>query len=91
MQTRALTVPKGKEVLTVWASGHTHLLLRDAEGEVRSRSDSDGKHVSFTVTPGRYTLESDGRLRKVTLGRLSTQRAAARHRRDRPPKARRAR
>jgi len=89
MQTRALTVPKGKDVLMVWVSNHTHVLLRDGEGALRARSDSDGKHVSFTVAPGRYTLETDGRVRKIGFVRMMTSRPPARYHLERPPRPRR--
>ena len=88
MQTRPLTVPKGKGVLTLVLSNHTYVLLRDEGGEMRSRSDSAGKHVSFVAAPGRYALETDGRIRTIRLGRLVSQRSPKRHHAARAPKVR---
>ena len=90
MQTRSLTVPRGKDMLVVRVNRHTHVVLRDAAGTVRSRWDSEGKHVTFPVEPGRYTVETDGRLGALELRRLDP--AVGRRgplRADRPPPLRR--
>jgi hypothetical protein len=86
MQTRALTVPKGRDVLRVAVASHTHVLLKDDAGDVYARSDSETRHVSFVVHPGRYTLETDGKIRKAHLARLESRHAPRALRADRPPK-----
>ncbi len=87
MQTRALTVPRGKDLLVVRVSNHTYVLLKDATGSVRSRWQSTGKHLTFALEPGRYTLETDGRLRKVLPERLEPHlRAPKPQHLHRPPK-----
>ena len=67
MNKRTVTVPKGKDLVVVWATNHTYVVLYDASGQEYFRSQSKGKHLNITVVPGRYTLETDGKLRKVSL------------------------
>jgi hypothetical protein len=69
MDEQAVTVPKGKDLLVISATGHSYVSLRDARGEERSRV-AGGRHVTLRVSPGIYVLETDGKIKRVTLGRL---------------------
>ncbi len=87
METRALRVPRGKDLLIVWARNHTRVVLKDVSGNIRSRWESTGKHINFALEPGRYILETDGRVTKVLLERLEARlRAPKPQDGHRPPK-----
>jgi hypothetical protein len=68
--TKQLNVPKGKDSVGVWVTGHTYVRLLNSEGEETFRFDSPGKHVTAAVQPGRFTIETDGKLGKVELASL---------------------
>ncbi|HJQ85131.1 MAG TPA: hypothetical protein VKA21_13695 [Candidatus Binatia bacterium] len=70
MDEQALTVPKGKDLLVVQATGHTWLSLRDGRGHERTRIASKGKHLTLAVAPGAYVLATDGKIKAVALERL---------------------
>jgi len=67
---KQLEVPKGKDVVGVSVTGHTYLRLIDSESKEAFRFDSSGEHVTAVVEPGRYTIETDGKLGKVELASL---------------------
>ena len=50
----------------------TITVLCDASGQECFRSQSKGKHHNIAVVPGRYTLETDGNLKKVSLVTLDS-------------------
>jgi hypothetical protein len=62
-----LNVPKGKDLVGVWVTGHTYLRLMNSEGAETFRFDSPGNHVTAVVQPGPYTIETDGKLGEVKL------------------------
>ena len=64
---KQLSVPKGNDVVGLWATGHTYIRLLDAKGDAVFRFDSPGEHVTAAVQPGDYTIETDGKLGKVEL------------------------
>ncbi len=73
------TCSGGKDFLTVLLTGHRYLRILDESGAESFRSDSTTRHVNAKVKPGRYVIETDGKLRKVALTALEP-----RHREARP-------
>lgn len=67
---KQLNVPKGNDVVGMWATGHTYVRLLDSKGEETFRFDSPGEHVTAVVQPGAYTIDTDGKLGKVELTSL---------------------
>ena len=67
---KEIDVPKGKEVVSVRMSEHTHIRLLNSKGEETFRFDSPGNHVSAVVPAGRYTIETDGKLGEVEYASL---------------------
>jgi hypothetical protein len=67
---KQLSVPKGKDIVSIWVTDHTFLRLIDAKGEEIFRFDSPGEHVTAAVQPGSYTIESDGKIGKVEFASL---------------------
>lgn len=84
---KEITVPKGKDFVSISVSGHKYVRLLDAEGTEIFRSDSPGEYVTAAVEPGKYTVDTDGKIGKVDSGALDE-----RHRKGRladagkPPK-----
>lgn len=70
MTRRKITIPKGKDLMIVLATNHTYIVLHDVIGQECFRSQSKGKHVNIAVAPGQYTIETDGKLSKVSLTKL---------------------
>jgi len=62
---QSVEVPKGKDTLNLWITDHTYVRLVNSEGDETFRSDSPGKHVTAIVQPGRFTIETDGKMEKV--------------------------
>lgn len=67
---RQLKVARGKDLLTVMVSGHSYLSVVDEAGSETFRSDSGTRHVNVAVSPGRYVVETDGKLQKLQLTAL---------------------
>jgi hypothetical protein len=68
--TKELTVPKGKDVVNVSVTAHTHVRLMDAQGKETFRFDSPGQHFTAFVRPGHYTIETDGKVGEVEFATL---------------------
>ena len=64
---KKITVPKGKDVVSISASGHKYVRLLDEEGNEVFRSNSPGELVTAVVEPGSYIVDTDGKLGKVDL------------------------
>ena len=64
---KTIEIPKGKEILGIAISGHTYVRLLDTNGSETFRFDSPGEHVTAVVTPGTYTIETDGKLGRTDL------------------------
>jgi hypothetical protein len=67
---KQLNVPKGNDVVGLNVTGHTYVRLVNSRGEETFRFDSPGEHVTATVQPGDYTIETDGKIGKVELAAL---------------------
>jgi hypothetical protein len=67
---KQLKVPRGKDLLTVAVSGHSYLSLADEAGTETFRSDSPTRHINVSVSPGRYVVETDGKIQKLQLTAL---------------------
>jgi hypothetical protein len=66
---RVIEVPKGKNMLGIWVSGHSYVRLLDSSGTETFRFQSPGEHITAVVRPGSsYTIETDGKLGKIDLG-----------------------
>lgn len=74
-----VTVPKGKDFVSISASGHKYIRLLDVEGNEIFRSNSPGELVTAIVDPGRYNVDTDGKIDKVDYGILGE-----RYRKGRP-------
>jgi hypothetical protein len=86
MVKQQINVTAGKDLVTIEASGHKFVRLLDAKGEEIFRFDSPGEHVTAFVHPGRYTVESDGKLGKVDVGTIEPRfRLAAKLNAHEPP------
>jgi hypothetical protein len=68
--TKQISVPKGTDVVGVAVKGHTYLRLIDSDGKETFRFDSPGEHVTASVQPGSYTVETDGKIGKVDFSSL---------------------
>jgi hypothetical protein len=67
---KEITVPKGKDFVSISASGHKYIRLVDAEGNEIFRSNSPGESITAIVDPGRYNVDTDGKVDKVDYGAL---------------------
>jgi hypothetical protein len=67
-----LNVPKGNDIVSVWAKGHTYVRLIDSKGEETFRFQSPGEQITAAVKPGEYTIDTDGKLSKVELASLNS-------------------
>jgi hypothetical protein len=76
---KEFTVPKGKDFAIISASGHKYVRVLDAEGNEIFRSNSPGEFVTAIVDPGRYNVDTDGKIDKVDYGTLDE-----RYRKGRP-------
>ena len=76
---KEITVPRGKDFVNISASGHKYIRLLDAEGNEILRSNAPGESVTAVVDPGRYTVDTDGKIDKVDFGTLDE-----RYRKGRP-------
>jgi hypothetical protein len=76
---REITVPKGKDFVSISASGHKYVRLMDAKGNEILRSSSPGGYVTAAIEPGVYTIDTDGKIGEVGYGSLDK-----RYRADRP-------
>jgi hypothetical protein len=56
--------------MIVLATNHTYIVLQNTTGQECFRSQSKGKHINIMVTPGKYTIETDGKLSKISLTKL---------------------
>jgi hypothetical protein len=89
---KSLKVSRGKDLLTVSLSGHSYVRLLDEDGAEAFRADSPTRHVNARVKPGRYVIETDGKIQKAALTAVE-----ARHRDTRetdaskPPRSKSAR
>jgi hypothetical protein len=72
MTKRKITIPKGKDLMIVLATNHTYIVLQDVTGKECFRSQSKGKHVNISVVSGKYTIETDGKLSKVSVTKLDS-------------------
>src|SRR3954453_3695883 len=68
VMSKQITVPKGKDYVSIAASGHKYIRILDAEGNEIFRSNSPAESVTAVLDPGSYTVESDGRIGKVDYG-----------------------
>lgn len=64
---KAIEVSKGKDVVGISVSGHSHVRLIDSTGAEAFRFNSPGEHITAVVQPGSYIVETDGKLGKVDL------------------------
>ena len=64
---KTIEVPKGKDLVGISVSGHSHVSLRDSAGSETFRFESPGEHITAVVPPGSYTVETDGKLGKVEV------------------------
>lgn len=69
---KQLEVPKGKDIISVFLSGHTFVRLLNAKGDEIFRSASPAQDVTAVVQPGAYTIDTDGKLGKVELSSLES-------------------
>lgn len=76
---KEFTVPKGKDFAIISASSHKYVRVLDAEGNEIFRSNSLGEVVTAIVDPGRYNVDTDGKIDKVDYGSLDE-----RYRKGRP-------
>ena len=83
---KQLNVPKGNDVVGIWVTGHTYVRLLDPKGNETFRSDSPGEHVTATVEPGDFTIETDGRVGKVEMASLEQRHAGRSADANKPPK-----
>lgn len=67
---KQITVPKGKDYVSIAASGHKYIRILDAEGNEIFRSNSPAESVTAVLESGSYTVDSDGRIGKVDYGNL---------------------
>lgn len=70
MTRRKVTIPRGKNLMIILATNHTYIVLQNAVGQECFRSRSKSKHINIVVAPGRYTIETDGKLGRVSLTKL---------------------
>ncbi len=70
---RTISVARGKDLVDIRVSGHSHVVIYVALGTEYFRFNSKGKRVSARVEPGRYTVETDGKLLKLTQAKLETE------------------
>jgi len=77
--TKEITVPKGKDYVSISASGHKYISVIDANGNQIFRSNSPAETVTAALGPGSYTVDTDGKLGKIDYGSLDE-----RHRAGRP-------
>lgn len=68
--TKQISVPRGKDIVGMAVEGHTYVRLLDSTGKETFRFDSPGEHVTASVEPGSYTIETDGKIRKVDFASL---------------------
>ena len=85
---KELTVAKGKEVVSLSASGHKFVRVLDAKGNEVFRSDSPGESVSALLPAGKYTIESDGTVGKVEAAEIDKKHRGKVYDGEKPPKAR---
>ena len=76
---KEITVPKGKDFVSISASGHKYITLIDAKGNEVFRSNSPAESVTAAVEPGSYTVDTDGKIGKIDYGTLDE-----RYRKGRP-------
>jgi len=76
---KQLKVSRGKDLLSIQLAGHSYVRITDEAGNETFRSDSNTRHVNAIVPPGRYVVETDGKLNKVTHASREQQ-----HREPRP-------
>jgi|KBSMisStaDraftv2_1062788.scaffolds.fasta_scaffold431446_2 hypothetical protein len=79
---KQLKVSRGKDLLSIQLAGHSYVRITDEAGNETFRSDSDARHVNAIVSPGRYVVETDGKLNKLTQSAREP-----RHREARPVQA----
>jgi hypothetical protein len=77
MAKKELTVPKGKDVVSLAVSGHKYVRIIDAAGNEAFRSDAPGEAVSAILPPGNYTIDTDGKIGKADVGALDSKRGEA--------------
>jgi len=75
---RKLTIPRDKDVVRMTVTGHSYVRLLDENGQEIFRFQSPGRHVTAVVRPGRYTVETDGKLGRLELAALEPRLRAAR-------------
>lgn len=64
---KSIEVPKGRQVITATAAGHSYVAITDASGNEVFRFNSSGEHISAALPAGSYTVETDGKLSKVDI------------------------
>jgi hypothetical protein len=67
---KQISVPKGNDIIAIWAAGHTYIRILDAKGNQTFRFDSPGEHVTAVAQPGDYTIDTDGKVSKVEFATL---------------------
>lgn len=84
--TKEITVPKGKDFASISVTGHQYVRVLDAGGNEVLRSNSPSEYVTAALDPGRYTVESDGKIGKVDFGSLDERVRKTRVDASKPPK-----
>jgi hypothetical protein len=64
---KVIEVPKGKDLIGISVTGHSHVRLLDSSGAETFRFQSPGEHITAVVRPGSYAIETDGKLGKIDL------------------------
>lgn len=67
---KQITVPKGKDYVSIAASGHKFIRVLDVDGNEIFRSNSPAESVTALLDSGSYTIDSDGKIGKVDYGNL---------------------
>ncbi len=85
---KKIKVPLGKDLVSLAVSGHSYVRLLDANGKETFRFDSPGEHVTAVVSPGRYVIDTDGKVGKVQFPSAARLRQRSEFDRTKPPSAR---
>ena len=67
---KQITIPKGKDYVSIAASGHKYVRILDAGGNEVFRSNPPAESVTAVLGPGDYTVDSDGKIGRVDYGNL---------------------
>jgi hypothetical protein len=66
MVRKDFTVGKRSNSAAIEVSGQTHVRIYDADGRLIFSDRSDTSEVTPLLAPGKYVVETDGRLKSIT-------------------------